>query len=96
MKKKEKWIMDCDIEELLQIILQYLQELDDAMQSASELNKPKVSEYISDSYDKLEKLYRQFQKTGKASRWDRNSARMLIKETNKMIVVELVIPTDYA
>lgn len=87
--------MNCSIDELLEILLHHLHEFDDAMQPASDLGKHKVADYISDSYDKLEKLYNQFKKTGKASKWDRNAARMLIKETNKMIVVEVVIPTDY-
>ena len=94
--KKSTFILDCDTEELLKTILHHLQEFDDAMQSATDIKKPKVADYISDSYNKLDKLYHQFKKTGKASKWDRNSVRMLIKETNKMIVVELVIPTDYA
>ena len=93
--KKSTFILDCDIEELLKTLLHHLQEFDDAMQSASDLSKPKVLDYIVDSYNKLELLYFQFKNTGKASRWDRNQARMLIKETTKMIVVEIVIPTDY-
>lgn len=93
--RKSTFILDCDIEELLKTILHHLQEFDDAMQPANDLNKPKVVEYIRDSYDKLEIFYNQFKKTGKASKWDRNSARMLIKETTKMIVVEVAIPTDY-
>jgi len=94
--RKSTFILDCDIEELLKTISESLVQIEDAQQVVSEMNKPKVSEYLEDSLIKLDFLYHQFKNSGKASKWDRNAARMLIKETNKMIVVEVSIPSDYA
>lgn len=94
--KKSTFILDCDIETLLETINDYLEEFDDGMKSAAAVPNLQAAEYISDAIDKLMKLYRQFKKTGKASKWDRNITRMIIKETTKVIVVEVAIPTDYA
>lgn len=93
--KKSTFILDCDIDELLKTISHYLEEFDDGMKSAAAVPNLQAAQFISDSIDKLSKLYRQFKKTGKASKWDRNTARMLIKETIKIIVVEVTIPSDH-
>jgi nitrous oxide reductase len=95
MKKKSDWIMDCDTEELLKIIAESLAKIEDAQQVVSEMDKPKVLDYLTDSQVKLDKLYHQFKLEGKASQWDRNQARKIIKETNKVIVVDVSIPYDY-
>jgi protein subunit release factor A len=94
MKKKSTWIMDCDIEELLKTISHYLNEFNENMKEAAVIGKPDAAVFISDSYDKLDKLYNQFKKTRKASNRDRNSARLLIKETVKMISVTILDPVE--
>lgn len=95
MARKSTFILDCDIETLLETINHYLEEFDDGMKSAAAIPDLLTAQYISDSIDKLQKFYFQFKKTGKASKWDRNSARMIIKETIKIIVIKVSIPTDY-
>lgn len=94
--EKGKYIMDCGIDDLVKTTSHYIEEFHDALEIAKTLNKPKVQEYVYDSYIKLIAFNELFKDSGIASTEDRNTCRMLIKETNKMIVIELVIPTDYA
>ena len=83
------------MDDLVKTVSHFIEEFHDALEIAKNLNKPKVREYVYDTYTKLITLNELFKDTGIASIEDRNTCRMLIKETNKMIVFELVIPTDY-
>ena len=82
------WIMDCSTDQFLEIVFYYLGMFDDAQQLASDNNKTGLLDFLSSSYNDLEKIFNEVKQSGNVSLEQRNSARMTIKETYKMIVSE--------
>lgn len=93
--KKNANIMESSIKDLLEILSHFMAEFDDAIEPAKDLGKDKVAEHVNESINELDALYHKFKNENKASEKDRNKARLTIKYTTKLIVSELVIPTDY-
>lgn len=93
MKTTEN-IMESSVEGFLKMIFNFMGMFDDATQAAidadmseSFMTNCELRDFINDSYLKLDQLYHKVKKSGRVSTEERNSARMLVKETYKMIVV---------
>ena len=76
-------IMDSTLDELTEICLKFLSRFDDFQQKAGDERKYEMMQYFTDSYNKLEKFFLKIKK-GVFLDSNRNSLRMLIKETEKM------------
>lgn len=82
--EKTEWILDCSIEKILEILFYYMGMFDDATQLAED---SKVSDFIASSYNEIDALYHKVKNSGTVTPAERNSARITIKETYKMIVL---------
>lgn len=83
-------IMDCPFKKLRNICRHFLQKFDDYPKIARDKGKDEgIVSYFVDSYNKLEEVWFKLDAGEKISMAQRNSLRMLIKETEKFAGSEL-------
>lgn len=85
--KKNASIMESSIENLLEIIIEQLFRFKNATQLTED---KKTQEWIDSSVTELDEYYHKIKKSGKASTPDRNSIRLICKETYRMIPEEVL------
>ncbi|MBI9052499.1 MAG: hypothetical protein JEY96_01695 [Bacteroidales bacterium] len=85
-------IMNCDIPQLLETCKEWMLICGNAQQEAGNSGKNKLVDYVTGSLNSIDKFYHKFKNAGEASDIDRNTLRMIIKDTNKMLIVNDIDP----